>query len=289
LKQIADDLHSRTPDSDWPVSIEDIPREIVPLVVELNSLLYRAGREVQAQQRFLSDVTHELRSPLTALRLQVQNLARAKDAASRESAIQRLLGGVDRASRLVEQLLALVRQDKQGRGAVPVLTSLSSCVEMALVDVRSLASARSIKLQIADLPQADVMGDPDSLTVLARNLLDNAVRYTPEHGDIRVDIDLTLSAATLIVEDSGPGISEINRQRVFDRFFRVPGSGTSGSGLGLAIVKAIADRHQAFVWLGQSELGGLMVKVAFPIKRGQGAVIEGGEAAAQIFEVNRGS
>jgi two-component system OmpR family sensor kinase len=196
---------------------------------------------------------------------------------------------VDRASSLVEQLLALVRQDKQGRGAVPVLTSLSSCVEMALVDVRSLASARSIKLQIADLPQADVMGDPDSLTVLARNLLDNAVRYTPEHGDIRVDIDLTLSAATLIVEDSGPGISEINRQRVFDRFFRVPGSGTSGSGLGLAIVKAIADRHQAFVWLGQSELGGLMVKVAFPIKRGQGAVIEGGEAAAQIFEVNRGS
>jgi two-component system OmpR family sensor kinase len=289
LSRVASDLRNRAMDSDWPVATEEMPRELMPLVTELNALLSRAGREIQMQQSFLADATHELRSPLTALKLQVQNLARAKDKAARESAIQRLLGGVDRATRLVEQLLSLARQDKRSRGVVHVLTPLSACVEIALVDVRNFAAARSVRLQVADLPQADVMGDPDSLAILVRNLLDNAVRYTPEHGEIRVDIDLTSSAATLIVEDSGPGISEANRQRVFDRFFRVPGSDTSGSGLGLAIVKAIADRHRAFVWLGQSELGGLLVKVAFPVRPGQHTAIEGADAVAQLFHLKRGA
>ena len=115
--------------------------------------------------------------------------------------------------------------------------------------------------------EADVCGDADSLRIMARNLLDNAVRYTPEYGQVRIDVIADAATSALTIQDSGPGIPEPNWSRVFDRFYRVPGTAQSGSGLGLAIVKAIAERHGAAVELGQSTLGGLMVKVVFPLSR----------------------
>lgn len=273
LNRIGQDLANRNTDSLAPVSDKGVPKEVSLLVAELNSLLDRMSRALHSHQRFVADAAHELRSPITALKLQVQTLSRAKTEPAREQAVQRLLGGVDRASRLVEQLLALARQDPLSEAVGSPLLSLSACVEQAASDVGPLAQFRQIQVQYGEFMETDVCGDAEGLRIMVRNLLDNAVRYTPEHGQIRIEVMVDASAATLAIHDSGPGIPEQNWARVFDRFYRVPGTAPSGSGLGLAIVKAITERHGATVGLGKSVLGGLMVKVVFPLPGEMSSVI----------------
>lgn len=264
LNRIGNDLAHRNADSLAPVSDKGVPREVSLLVAELNSLLARVARALQSQQRFIADAAHELRSPVTALKLQVQTLARARDDSAREHAIGRLQRGVDRAARMLEQLLSLAREDPSAPATKPVLVSLASCVEMALSDVGPLASSRQVSLRHGEFAPVEVYGDADSLRIMARNLLDNAVRYTPEQGEVRIDISAGEASVALTIQDSGIGIPEEERARVFDRFYRVPGTSMSGSGLGLAIVKAIVDRHGATVSLGAAALGGLAVTVNFP-------------------------
>jgi two-component system OmpR family sensor kinase len=266
LNRIGQDLANRNADSLAPVSDKGVPQEVSRLTAELNSLLARMGQALQSQQRFVADAAHELRSPLTALKLQVQTLARAKDEAARAQAVQRLLGGVDRASRLVEQLLALARQDPSPEVAETSVVALLHCVEQAASDVAPFALSRDIRIRYGALAQVEMVGDADSLRIMIRNLLDNAVRYTPEHGLVRIDLVTDGSAGVLTIEDSGPGIAEQNRARIFDRFYRVPGTSPNGSGLGLAIVKAIADRHSATVRLAEATIGGLAVTVTFPLR-----------------------
>ncbi|WP_334188187.1 ATP-binding protein [Noviherbaspirillum sp.] len=263
LNRIGHDLANRNADSLAPVSDEGVPQEVSLLVGELNLLLARMAQSLDSQQRFVADAAHELRSPLTALKLQVQTLARAKDDNAREHGIARLLGGVDRASRLVEQLLALARQDPSVKDFDRTEVSLPACIEQAVADVAPLALARHIHLEYDGVASAVISGDLDSLRMMMRNLVDNAVRYTPEHGRIRIGLITEGDAASLRIEDSGRGIPESDRERVFDRFYRVPGTSASGSGLGLAIAKAIADRHQAAIELGVSTLGGLAVRITF--------------------------
>lgn len=267
LNRIGHDLANRNADSLTAVSAQGVPQEVSLLVAELNSLLARMARALQSQQRFVADAAHELRSPLTALKLQVQTLARAKDESARMQAIGRLQGGVDRASRLLEQLLALARQDPLSEASAPTPISLAACLEQAASDVVALALSRRIELRYGEAAQVKVLGEADSLQVMMRNLLDNAIRYTPEQGRVEIDISTDGTSATLTIRDSGTGIPEQNRVRVFDRFYRVPGTSPSGSGLGLAIVKTIADRHEATVELGQAAIGGLEVKVTFPLHR----------------------
>jgi two-component system, OmpR family, sensor kinase len=265
LNRIGRDLATRNADSLDPVDARGVPQEVSLLVAELNSLLSRMALALHAQQRFVADAAHELRSPLTALKLQVQTLARAKDETARGQAVGRLLGGVDRASRLVEQLLALARQDPLSEAAEMEIIPLTTCIEHAAGDVATVALARHVQLEYGEYTHAEIMGDAEGLRILVRNLLDNAVRYAPEHGRVRIDLVASGQVARLTIQDSGAGIPEENRSRIFDRFYRVPGTSTSGSGLGLAIVKAIAERHDATVELGQSELGGLAVTVRFPM------------------------
>ncbi len=263
LNRIGRDLSNRNADSLAPVSVKGVPHEVSLLVAELNSLLARVQMALQAQQRFVADAAHDLRSPLTALRLQVQTLARARDDVGRQQAIARLLGGVDRATRLVEQLLVLARQDP----AVPSgeeEIALSTCVQQAAVDVAPLAAARRIDIDMPQRATASVRGDPDGLRVMIRNLLDNAVRYSPAGGQVKVEIEQVADQVHLTVHDSGPGIPPEERSRIFDRFYRVPGTTEAGSGLGLAIIKAIAERHQARIVLDRSPLGGLAARLSFP-------------------------
>lgn len=267
LNRIGRDLATRNADSLDPVDAQGVPKEVSLLVAELNSLLTRMAQALHAQQRFVADAAHELRSPLTALKLQVQTLARAKDETARGQAVGRLLGGVDRASRLVEQLLALARQDPLSEAVEMSLIPLTACIEQAAGDVAPIALARHIELEYGAYTPAEIMGDAEGLRILVRNLLDNAVRYAPEHGCVHIDLVVDETAARLIIQDSGAGIPEENRDRIFDRFYRVPGTSPSGSGLGLAIVKAIAERHDASVELGQAELGGLAVTVSFPLPK----------------------
>jgi two-component system OmpR family sensor kinase len=264
LNRIGHDLANRNADSLSPVSDEGVPREVSILIAELNSLLARMANALQSQQRFVADAAHELRSPLTALKLQVQTLARAKDETARTQAVGRLLGGVDRASRLVELLLALARQDPSSQAPDLTAIALPTCAEQAVSDVAPLAASRHIELQYAACAQADILGDAESLRIMIRNLLDNAVRYAPEYGEVRIDVATQDSVAVLTVQDSGSGLPASERARVFDRFYRIPGTAPSGSGLGLAIVKAIADRHAAGIELSDAPLGGLSVKITFP-------------------------
>jgi two-component system OmpR family sensor kinase len=269
-----------------PIGDQGLPDEVRPLVHELNLLLSRVQDAFATQKRFVGDAAHELRSPLAALKLQIQSLQRATDDAARDTATRRLAAGIDRATHLVEQLLLLARQEGGPAPAAQMpSTSLRDAVGVAIADVLPLAQAGDINLGVVDDPAADPVvnakGDMDSvplprdeLVVLVRNLIDNAVKYTPGPG--RVDVGISRTAptphasatpgVTLTVDDSGPGIPDTERQRVFDRFYRASDATGVGSGLGLAIVKAIADRHGATILLDRSPtLGGLRVQVIFPL------------------------
>ncbi|NRR33781.1 two-component sensor histidine kinase [Oxalobacteraceae bacterium] len=258
---------ARQADDLSPVSEADLPDEVRPLVQELNLLFSRVRTAFDAQQHFVADAAHELRSPLAALKLQILSLERASDDGARAVAVQRLTSGIERAARLVEQLLVLARQEASeasDKQFAPL--DLSELAKRSLGDLAGPAQARQIDL---GLHQADegamVAGQSDALIILLRNLIDNAIKYTPAGGTVDVEVRKHAGGVSLCVEDSGPGISPEERERVFSRFYRVPGSEAGGSGLGLAIIKSIAERHGAKMALEQSErLGGLRVKVDFP-------------------------
>jgi two-component system OmpR family sensor kinase len=276
VSRVKRQVAARQADDLSPVSENDLPDEVLPLVHELNLLFGRVRTAFEAQQHFVADAAHELRSPLAALKLQVLSLERAQDEAARGVAISRVTAGIERATRLVEQLLVLARQEGSVNDVKLEPVNLSDLVKRTLGDMAGLAQARQIDLGLHHADEATVGGQPDALIILLRNLVDNAIKYTPAGGT--VDIDLRRSAGAtgagkavapgrvvLSVEDSGSGIPPEERERVFSRFYRVPGSQAGGSGLGLAIIKSIAERHGATLTLDQSErLGGLKVKVDFP-------------------------
>lgn len=270
VARVREQVAQRQADGLTPVDDVDLPDELRPLVQEFNALIGRAAQALDAQQRFVADAAHELRSPLAALKLQVQGLHRATDGATRERALQRLDAGIDRATRLIEQLLVLARQQAQASAGVPTVpVALADLLRQALADAAPAAQARRIDLGLAQADELTVDGHPDALRILLRNLLDNAIRYTPEGG--RVDAALRREGAhgVLTVDDSGPGITEAERARVLQRFVRLldadAGAPTTGSGLGLAIVQSVALLHAATLRLEQSlTLGGLRVSVRLP-------------------------
>ncbi|EJE53179.1 signal transduction histidine kinase [Acidovorax sp. CF316] len=260
-------LARRQADDLSPVSDEELPDEVQPLVTELNLLFERVQGAFAAQQHFVADAAHELRSPLAALRLQLQGLQRAgNDDAARAVAVERLSAGIDRATRLVEQLLTLARQE--AAAASPTETvDLRAVAQLALADVAPAAQARSMDMGLLESDPAPVPGRPEALRMLVRNLLDNAVKYTPPGGQVDLQIQRAADGAVeLVVEDSGPGIPPEHRERVMQRFVRETADSAPGSGLGLAIVQAIAQAHGATVALDASpRLGGLRVVVRFPV------------------------
>jgi two-component system, OmpR family, sensor kinase len=263
-KQVA----GRAADDLSPLPDAGLPLEVLPLVRELNLLFERVRRAFSAQQEFVADAAHELRSPLTALKLQAQALRRAHDDASREAAIARLNDGIDRAIQLMGQLLVLAREDGEAGapGRVQQL-DLQEVARQAVADVLPQAQAKRIDIGLASAePSLLVRGQAEPLHIMLRNLLDNAVKYTPEDGQVDISLAMLEGAPVLAVEDSGPGIPETERERVFDRFYRAADVRAPGSGLGLAIVKAIAGRHGATVRLGRSDkLGGLKAEVRFSL------------------------
>jgi two-component system OmpR family sensor kinase len=267
VARVRTQVASRQADDLSAVSEEDLPDEVRPLVQELNLLFDRVRHAFDAQKHFVADAAHELRSPLAALKLQVQGLQRAPDAAARDLAVSRLVAGIDRATRLVEQMLALARHEaSMAAGAKPQPVDLAEVARLAISDAVAAAQARRIDIGVSHAdPDAVVNGQPEALRMLLRNLIDNAVKYTPEEGRVDVGIATLGSAVELSVDDSGPGLPKEERERVLDRFYRSGEPQAPGSGLGLAIVKSIADLHGATVALAASEsLGGLRVVVRFP-------------------------
>lgn len=242
-----------------------LPAEVQPLVRELNALFRRVDAAFASQRHFVDDAAHELRSPLTALKLQAQALRHLAPGAEQELALRRLDQGLERAIALLSQLLQLARAETEeavGRHSI----DLHAVCREEIGDALPQAHRKDIDLGM-QTPEGDatVQGDVDSLRMLVRNLVDNAVKFTPPGG--RVDVSLLHEHAGVLlrVEDSGPGIAEKERDRVFDRFYRASGQDVPGSGLGLAIVSAAARRHGAQVRLGRSKvLGGLQVDVLIP-------------------------
>ena len=265
VSRVRQQVATRQADDLSELNEDDLPDEIHPLVHELNLLFHRVRQAFDAQNNFVADAAHELRSPLAALKLQVQGLRRAADDATRDVAINRLNAGIDRATRLVEQLLILARQQSNsavGAKAVPI--DLTTLARLALADAAGSAAARQIDLGLVQADPGIVMGHDEALRILMRNLLDNAIKYTPAGGTVNLAIRCHDGQTLLTVDDSGPGVAAEDRQRVLDRFYRVAGTEGSGSGLGLAIVKTIADLHQATLSIDRSEsLGGLRATVTF--------------------------
>jgi two-component system OmpR family sensor kinase/two-component system sensor histidine kinase QseC len=266
LKRVSREVKSRDAGSLQPLPAQGLPEEVAPLVNSLNDLLQRLSVAIDAQRAFVADAAHELRSPLTALKLQVQLLQRAPDEATRDEAQQSLAQGVDRATRLVGQLLTLARNEP---GApLPPLQSvdLGEAVRQGLADLATLAAARGSTLQVEAPVGVEVKGDIAGLSALARNLADNALRYSPPGATVRVQVARDDPGPVLMVDDNGPGLAPEERARAFDRFWRREDSAgaTEGSGLGLAIVRSIAERHGATLSLEDSPLGGLRVRLRFP-------------------------
>lgn len=266
LDRVAEGVRRRSPSSLEPLPLQDAPVEVQPVVASLNDLLGRLGHALAAQREFVADAAHELRTPLTALQLQVQLTERARDEVERAAALANLRHGLNRAVHVVQQLLTLARHDPETPDMrSPADIALAELAALVIADHAVLAEARQIDIGLVQADQrAIVRGDHEALRTLLACLVDNAVRYTPAGG--RIDLSVTMDAqrAVIDVADSGPGIAEADRQRVFDRFYRRPAHDEPGSGLGLAIVKAIAERHGAVVTLSTASLGGLSVRLEFP-------------------------
>lgn len=263
LGRLAQSVQARTPDSLDPLPIGDVPVEVRPLVDSLNDLLTRLKAALDAQRAFVGDAAHELRTPLTALQLQTQLVERAVSEDDRAAALADLKQGLQRATHTVQQMLTLARQEPEASAGALADIRLAEVVRESVTEHLRLAEARQIDLGVVQADEAAIVrGDAGALKILLANLIGNALRYSPAGGRVDVSCAMTDGTPRLEVADNGPGIPPEERARVFDRFYR-RGSG-SGAGLGLSIVRTIARRHGAAVELGDTEGGGLNVRVTFP-------------------------
>lgn len=264
LDQIAREIATRDPDRLHPVMPDRAPDEIRPLLDALNSLLGRVERTLVNERRFTADAAHELRTPLAALAIQSQVASRSTNPDERQRALEQLQLGITRAARLVEQLLTLARLDPTDGIARPLPVALDELAQEVCADHGSLALEKHIALEL-DASPVRLSGNGDMLRILLRNLVDNALRYTPDGGQVCVRVGEGADGGELSVVDSGPGIPVEERERAFDRFHRLAGQDIEGSGLGLSIVARIAELHGAKIALEDVPDGsGLRVTVRFP-------------------------
>jgi two-component system OmpR family sensor kinase len=269
IRSISRALATRSFDSLEPLQLHGAtPVELQPLVDALNDLLHRLNVASQSQRTFVGDAAHELRSPLAALKLQLQAAERDGSLVGSKQTFERIEGRLNRLIHLVHQLLTMAREDAQ-RSAQFEPVSLRRLCERAVADFSMLAEAKEIDLGLEFNPSggADdayrVNAEPNGIEVLLNNLLDNAIRYTPHGGKVDVILKRSADGVSISVSDSGPGVPEAERERVFDRFYRSAGNKEHGSGLGLAIALRIAQRHHATLSMGNNENGvGLRVTLA---------------------------
>ena len=285
VKHLREQISKRKPQEVSALDLSALPDEIRPLVEEFNALLLRVQKVFEAQQHFVADAAHELRTPLSAIQLQLQLLQRASSASERQHAEQRLAQGIERASRLVQQLLTMARTQVQSTEQSSdnaqnfQEVDLSALAIEAMTDLAPAALHKKLDLGLKEgMGQQThllVQGDAVALLSLVSTLLENSVKYVPAGGQIDVSWQQDKNGCQLIIEDSGPGIAPAERARVLQRFVRGsnPGSqsdGTpaTGSGLGLAIAQTIANHHGAQLLLDTSaSLGGLRVQLLWPAKQ----------------------
>lgn len=263
LDGIAHQIARRAPDQLQALRPAHAPDEIRPLLDALNGLFARVEQTLEGERRFTADAAHELRTPLAALQAQAQVALRARDEAERDHSLRQLQEGLQRASHLVDQMLQLARLDPESGlpDARPV--GLGLLAETVCGELGAAILERELDFSLDAERHCSISGRPDWLRVLMRNLIGNALAYTPRGGRLRVRVMRRDNACCFVVEDSGPGIPAGEREAVLRRFHRlVPGS-QSGSGLGLAIVARIAELHGASLHLDDAPGGGLRVAVCW--------------------------
>lgn len=244
-----------------------LPQEILPMVVALNQLLARLNQAMQTQQAFIADAAHELRSPLTALKLQLQLTERATTDATREVGFVKLNERLDRSIHLVKQLLALARSESKTQSQQFEPVDISSLANEVSHDFILLAKTCHTDLQLDIEPNVIVSGQQENLRILINNLVNNAICYTPNFGQVCISVKREAGNVILRVIDNGSGIPKQERERVLDRFYRREGTEVTGSGLGLAIVHNIAEAHHATLALSDNlTTTGLVVTVKFPLQ-----------------------
>ncbi|MDD2540189.1 MAG: ATP-binding protein [Desulfuromonadaceae bacterium] len=217
-----------------------VPEEIRPFVVSINGLMHRLDEALEQQRRFIADAAHELRSPITALTLQAENLERSVSSQERSERLQQLKNGLARTRTLLNQLLSLARHQSSVDLAVEL--RVDQLVREVLEDMMPIAAAKGIDLGCERLDEIIVIAPADALAILVRNAVDNAVRYTPAGGTVDVELFREEGQVIFQVIDSGRGIPAGEEERLFEPFYRVVGTDETGSGLGLAIVQSIANR-----------------------------------------------
>jgi two-component system sensor histidine kinase QseC len=266
LEKLAADVAARSPENLETLLALNTPRETQPLVDALNRLLNRLGATLANERRFTADAAHELRTPLAAVKIQAQVALASTDAADHQHALRQVLAGVDRATRLVEQLLRLARLDPLARVPQPQAIDLSALATEVVADMQLLAERKHQQLTFMTpgLPLS-VQGDADLLRVALRNLVENALRYTPESGVIEVVATLDNAQPVVAVRDTGPGVNADETSRLVERFYRGEGINSDasgeGSGLGLAIVQRIAELHGAQLEINNRATGGLEARL----------------------------
>lgn len=266
LKKLTSDLGNRHSYSLEPLAADTLPDELQPLVQALNGLLVRLGDALESQRKFVADAAHALRTPLTAVQLQAQLLQRATTEEAREQAQAQILTGTARASHLVHQLLTLARMEPEDWQHPLEAVDLSKLLKSVAADHALAALNRQIDLGVSHDESLMTRGDIESLRVMLGNLVDNALRYTPKGGRVNLALRKAGDFAQLEVTDTGRGIPVSDREQVFTRFYRRPGTSEMGSGLGLAIVQGVVARHHGKVRMEDGENGtGLKLIVNLPI------------------------
>ena len=264
LLRVAASISRREPGRLAPVEEAGVPLEIRPLVSELNRLLARLESAFELERRFTADATHELRTPLSAIRTQAQVALRASDEVQRRRALEQIIIGMDRTSHLLSQMLTLARVDAQDAAAWTVVDLYQLCADVIL-EHQDRAYAKDIHVALEG-DRVSVSGDAGLIHVLVSNLLNNAIRYVPKGGRVVVSLGAVREGIELMVRDDGPGIPSHQRQHMFERFRRGDAPKEAGSGLGLSIVKRVVEIHDAAIRLGDGLDGqGLGVSVIFKI------------------------
>jgi two-component system sensor histidine kinase QseC len=274
LKQLSRRLQTRRPDSLEPMVLQREPAEMGPLLEALNALLVRMQEALARERRFTAHAAHELRTPLAAMQVHAQNAAGTSDDAERRTSLDRMVAALRRTVHLSEQMMAYSRASAPASDPPAHEIALGQVVIEVMAEIEPRFHARRMPLTLSggeECRDIRVRGDRHKIASVVSNLLDNALNYAPAGSAVDVKLSCTPTTVTLSVSDAGPGIPAELRERVFEGYFRVPGSTASGSGLGLAIVKEIVAQHGASIALGEGANGiGTRVDVRFPVVQAAG-------------------
>lgn len=264
LQRVADEVSKRKFDRLQPLSTKRVPEESRSLIDAINELFGRLETAFNRERQFTANAAHELKTPLAALKTHAQLSKMAVEPEVQHEALDKVIGGIDRATHMIEQLLTMARLDPEVGLQEVEQVDLCKIATDIIVDCAQSSYEKNIDTGL-DAPESClIQGSRGAITILMRNLVDNAIRYTPSGGTVDVIIKPDADSVILMVADSGPGIPEEDRQKVFERFYRRDQRVASGSGLGLSIVMRIVELHQGKIEIGESDKGGALFSITFP-------------------------